>query len=94
MKRYSIQRRSTVILLIQQNFNILTEVLAEEYKESGPKFNSLSLGSVNTPMLKKAFPGYEAQVDPDEMASYIYNFANTGSKLFNGKVIPISSSTP
>ena len=74
--------------------NILTEVLAEEYKESGPKFNSLSLGSVNTPMLKKAFPGYEAQVNPNEMASYIYNFANTGSKLFNGKVIPISSSTP
>ena len=74
--------------------NILTEVLAEEYKESGPKFNSLSLGSVNTPMLKKAFPNYEAQVDPDEMASYIYNFANNGSKLFNGKVIPVSSSTP
>ena len=45
--------------------NILTEVLAEEYKESGPKFNSLSLGSVNTPMLKKAFPGYEAQVNPN-----------------------------
>ena len=74
--------------------NILTEVLAEEYKESGPIFNSLSLGSVNTPMLKKAFPGYEAQVDPDEMASYIYNFANNGFKLFNGKVIPVSSSTP
>ena len=31
--------------------NILTEVLAEEYKQKGPKFNSLSLGSVNTPML-------------------------------------------
>ena len=74
--------------------NILTEVLAEEYKETGPKFNSLSLGSVNTPMLKKAFPGYEAQVNADEMASYIFNFANTGGKLFNGKVIPVSSSTP
>ena len=45
-------------------------------------------------MLKKAFPSYEAQVNPDEMASYIYNFANTGSKFFNGKVIPVSSSTP
>ena len=74
--------------------NILTEVLAEEYKETGPKFNSLSLGSVNTPMLKKAFPGYKAQVNADEMASYIFNFANTGGKLFNGKVIPVSSSTP
>ena len=45
-------------------------------------------------MLKKAFPGYEAQVNADEMASYIFNFANTGGKLFNGKVIPVSSSTP
>jgi len=74
--------------------NILTEVLAEEFKESGPKFNSLSLGSVNTPMLNKAFPGYKAQVDPNEMASFIFDFANNSSKVFNGKVIPVSSSNP
>ena len=74
--------------------NILTEVLAEEFSESGPKFNSLSLGSVNTPMLKEAFPGYTAQVNPDEMASFIFNFANTASSIFNGKVIPVSSINP
>ena len=74
--------------------NILTEVLAEEFKESGPKFNSLSLGSVNTPMLNKAFPGYKAQVDPNEMASFIFDFANNSSKVLNGKVIPVSSSNP
>ena len=74
--------------------NILTEVLAEEFKESGPKFNSLSLGSVNTPMLNKAFPGYKAQVDPNEMASFIFDFANNSSKVFNGKVVPVSSSNP
>ena len=74
--------------------NILTEVLAEEFKESGPKFNSLSLGSVNTPMLNKAFPGYKAQVSPNEMASFIFDFANNSSKVFNGKVIPVSSSNP
>ena len=74
--------------------NILTEVLAEEFKESGPKFNSLSLGSVNTPMLNKAFPGYTAQVNPNEMASFIFDFANNSSKVFNGKVIPVSSSNP
>ena len=74
--------------------NILTEVLAEEYAESGPKFNSLSLGSVNTPMLKEAFPGYSAKVNPDEMASFIFNFANTASSIFNGKVIPVSSTNP
>ena len=74
--------------------NILTEVLAEEFKESGPKFNSLSLGSVNTPMLNKAFPGYKAQVNPNEMDSFIFDFANNSSKVFNGKVIPVSSSNP
>lgn len=74
--------------------NILTEVLAEEFKESGPIFNSLSLGSVNTPMLNQAFPGYQAQVNPNEMASFIYDFANNSSKVFNGKVIPVSSSNP
>ena len=74
--------------------NILTEVLAEEYAESGPKFNSLSLGSVNTPMLKEAFPGYSAPVNPNEMASFIFNFANTASSMFNGKVIPVSSTNP
>ena len=74
--------------------NILTEVLAEEFKESGPKFNSLSLGSVNTPMLNKAFPGYKAQVNPNEMASFIFDFANNSSKVFNGKVIPVSSTNP
>lgn len=74
--------------------NILTEVLAEEFAESGPKFNSLSLGSVNTPMLKEAFPGYSATVNPNEMASFIFNFANTASNIFNGKVIPVSSTNP
>lgn len=74
--------------------NILTEVLSEEYAERGPKFNSLSLGSVNTPMLKEAFPGYSAPVNPNEMASFIFNFANTASSIFNGKVIPVSSTNP
>ena len=74
--------------------NILTEVLAEEYKDSELSFNSLCLGSVQTKMLEKAFPGYQAEVNPTEMAEYIYNFSVNGKKLFNGKVIPISKSNP
>ena len=34
----------------------LTELLAEEYKETGPQFNVLALGAVQTEMLKEAFP--------------------------------------
>ena len=35
--------------------NILTELLAEEYKEKGPSFNALAFGAVQTEMLKKLF---------------------------------------
>jgi len=38
----------------------LTELLAEEYKESGVSFNVLALGAVQTEMLEEAFPGYKA----------------------------------
>ena len=70
--------------------NILTEVLAEEFKETGPVINSLCLGSVQTKMLEQAFPGYKAQVQPREMANFIYDFSQSGGKIFNGKIIPIS----
>ena len=72
----------------------LTELLAEEYKETGPSFNVLALGAVQTEMLEEAFPGYEASVSAIEMAQYIYSFALNGSRFINGKVISVSNSTP
>ncbi|HSH50983.1 MAG TPA: SDR family oxidoreductase [Bacteroidales bacterium] len=72
----------------------LSECLAEEYKEEKITFNSLALGAVNTEMLKSAFPGIDAPLTPEEMAAFIYYFAINGNKYFNGKVIPVSSSTP
>jgi len=72
----------------------LSECLAEEYKEEQIAFNCLALGAVNTEMLKSAFPGMNAPLEPEEMASFIYDFAIKGKKYFNGKVIPVSSSTP
>ena len=71
----------------------LTEVLAEEYSE-GPSFNVLALGAVQTKMLKEAFPDYEAQTKPEEMAKYIIDFAINGNNLFNGKLISVSNSNP
>ena len=73
---------------------ILTELLAEEFKESGPAFNALALGAVQTEMLEEAFPGYKAPISAKEIASYILEFALNGQQLYNGKVLPISSSTP
>lgn len=72
----------------------LTEVLAEEYKEQQISFNALALGAVQTEMLEEAFPGYKASVSAEEMADYIYNFAQTGNKFYNGKILQVSSTTP
>ena len=72
----------------------LTELLAEEYKESGPSFNVLALGAVQTEMLEEAFPGYEAPNTPAQMGAYIFEFAKNGQQLYNGKLLQISSSTP
>ena len=72
----------------------LSELLAEEYKEKGISFNVLALGAVNTEMLQEAFPGYEAPISASEMAKYIFDFALTGNKYYNGKVLQVSSTNP
>lgn len=72
----------------------LTELLAEEYKETGPQFNVLALGAVQTEMLKEAFPDYQAPTKALEMAKYIHDFALTGNKFYNGKALQVSNSTP
>ena len=72
----------------------LTELLAEEYKETGPSFNVLALGAVQTEMLEEAFPGYEAPTTATEMANYIFEFAKNSQQFYNGKLLQISSSTP
>jgi short-subunit dehydrogenase len=72
----------------------LMELLAEEFKETGPSFNVLALGAVQTEMLEEAFPGYKAPISALEMANYIMDFALNGQKLYNGKMLQVSSSTP
>ncbi|WP_243471020.1 SDR family NAD(P)-dependent oxidoreductase [Winogradskyella sp. MH6] len=72
----------------------LTELLAEEYKETGPQFNVLALGAVQTEMLKEAFPEYQAPTTALEMAEYIFDFSLKGNKYYNGKVLQVSNSTP
>ena len=72
----------------------LTELLAEEYKNSGPQFNVLALGAVQTEMLDEAFPGYEAPTTALQMAEYIADFSLNGNKYYNGKALQVSNSTP
>jgi len=72
----------------------LTELWAEEFKETGPSFNVLALGAVQTEMLEEAFPGYQAPTTALQMATYIKDFALTGNVLYNGKLLQVSNSTP
>ena len=73
---------------------ILTECLAEEFKQSTLRFNALALGAVQTEMLQEAFPDYQAKTTAVEMANYIFRFATQDGKLYNGKILTVSSSTP
>jgi short-subunit dehydrogenase len=72
----------------------LTECLAEELISRNISINYLALGAVETEMLKQAFPEYKAPVSASDMASFITNFSLNGHKFLNGKIIPISLSTP
>ncbi len=71
----------------------LTECLAVEL--SGTiKVNCLALGSVQTEMFEKAFPGHKSLLQPEEAAEFISYFALNGSKYFNGKILPVAVSNP
>lgn len=72
----------------------MTECLAQELLEDEIKVNCLALGSAQTEMLEKAFPGYQSPVMAFEMGKYIADFALTGHRFFNGKILPVAVTTP
>ena len=74
--------------------SILTECLAEEFKSKHVSVNCLALGSVQTEMFHSAFPEIKASNTPEQMASFITDFAMNGQHFFNGKILPVSLSTP
>jgi NAD(P)-dependent dehydrogenase (short-subunit alcohol dehydrogenase family) len=71
-----------------------TELFAEEYKETKIKMNCLCLGAAQTEMLEEAFPGYKAPLTAQQMATYIADFTLNAHKYMNGKIIPVSLTTP
>jgi len=72
----------------------LTECLAQEYKNKNISFNCLALGAAQTEMLEEAFPGYKAPLSAAEMADFIAYFSLHAHHFMNGKIIPVSLSTP
>ncbi len=72
----------------------LSECLAVEFAEEGVKVNALAIGSVQTEMLAESFPGFKAPLGPHQMAEFMHWFILHGGKFFNGKILPVSVSTP
>jgi len=72
----------------------LSECLAEEFKKDNIQVNCLAFGAVQTEMLEKAFPGFQAQLSASQMADFVLDFTLNGHMYYNGKVLPVSSSTP
>ncbi len=71
-----------------------TECLAEELKDTKIKTNCLALGAVQTEMLAEAFPDYQAPLSAKQIAEFIADFSLNAHQWINGKVIPVSLSTP
>ena len=71
----------------------ISECLAEEFA-GAIHVNALCLGAVQTEMLSEAFPDYQAPTTPVQMADYIYHFSKHQRSFYNGKVLPVSSTTP
>lgn len=72
----------------------LSECLAEEFVQEGISVNCLALGSVETEMFQRAFPGMKAGATASAMGRYVAGFGLEGWKFYNGKVVEVSRSTP
>jgi NAD(P)-dependent dehydrogenase (short-subunit alcohol dehydrogenase family) len=73
---------------------VLTESLSAEFSNSGISVNCLALGSVQTAMFEEAFPGFMSPTSAASIAEYIAWFSLNAHKWINGKIIPVSISTP
>ncbi len=74
--------------------NCLTQMWAEEFKDTEHTFNCLALGSVDTEMFHEAFPGVRASCTPEVMAAYIYEFEKYAPNVQGGKIISVSRGNP
>jgi NAD(P)-dependent dehydrogenase (short-subunit alcohol dehydrogenase family) len=70
----------------------LTEALAVEVKEHGVRVNSVSPGSVDTPMWAEVSGGAPAAMTPEEVAEVICFLASDRARAVNGQDVHVYSS--
>lgn len=72
----------------------LAESWATELSRFEISSNALALGSVQTDMLREAFPGFTGGVPVEKMGAFVGEFVLNGHTFFNGKVLPVAMNTP
>ena len=72
--------------------NTLTELLAEEHNETGPAFNALALGAVQTEMLKKLSQAISS-ISAIQMGNTYWPFW-VGGKNYIMESASVAKSTP
>jgi len=72
----------------------LSQCLSVEFKKFNISVNCLALGSVETEMVKLAFPGFKPPVQAKTMAEFIGWFIIHGHRIMNGQILPVALTTP
>ncbi len=70
----------------------ITEALAEEGRQYGIRVNAVAPGSVDTEMLREAFPGFDGpMLKPEQVADAILFLAGPQSSAVNGTTLQLAS---
>ncbi|HLP11500.1 MAG TPA: SDR family oxidoreductase [Flavobacteriales bacterium] len=71
----------------------LSQCLAVELIENKIKVNCLSIGAVETEMVKVAFPGFQPPINAQTMAEAVAWYLLYAHKFMNGQIIPLALSS-
>ena len=72
----------------------LSQCLAVELKEKGVVVNCLSMGAVDTEMVRVAFPGFNPPIAAGQMAEFFAWFLLNGHRFFSGQILPLALTSP
>lgn len=72
----------------------LSQCLAVELKDRHITVNCLSMGAVDTEMVRIAFPGFQAPIASGQMAEFFAWFLANGHRFFSGQILPLALTSP